>query len=132
MKNKKIILGVLIIAVLILVLILAPVQKDTTGGLNNPTSADNAPDGSLHNLPAPEAVTVVKEQVAGEMGVDSGLVIPMSVYEREWTDSCLGLGGPAELCLLVMVPGYEITVQAQGVERVFRTNVEGTIVREEI
>lgn len=99
--------------------------------VDTPTSADNAPEGSIHNLPVPEAVLAVKQSVASELGINVGTVIVMSAYEQEWADSCLGLGGPAESCLFVITPGYEVTVLAQGSERVFRTNEDGTVIREE-
>ena len=99
--------------------------------LGTPTSADNAPEGSLHNLPVPKAVMAVKESVASELNIGTGMVIVMSAYEHEWSDGCLGLGGPAESCLMAITPGYEVTVRAQGNERVFRTNADGTIIREE-
>lgn len=99
--------------------------------INVPTSADNAPEGSIHNLPVPVAVTAVKMQVATELDISAEIVIPMSVYEREWSDGCLGLGGPAESCIAVITPGYEITILAQGAERVYRTNEDGTIIRRE-
>lgn len=106
------------------------VQEDVVN-VETPTSADNAPEGSIHNLPVPEAVTAVKAYVASELGISVGLVIPESVYERDWSDSCLGLGGPAESCLMAITPGYEITVLAQGNEKVFRTNLDGTVIREQ-
>lgn len=96
-----------------------------------PTSADNAPEGSIHNLPVPEAVMAVKIHVASELGISVGMIIPMNVSEQEWSDGCLGLGGPAESCLAAITPGYKVTALAQGVERVFRTNEDGTVIREE-
>ena len=103
-----------------------PVQTGDT-----PTSADNAPPGSLHNLPVPEAVAAVRTHVAGELGIDEGLVIVMSAFEREWPDSCLGLGGGNEACLQVITPGFEVTVQAKGQQFTYRTNELGTVLREE-
>lgn len=105
--------------------------KEDVENIEIPTSADNAPEGGIHNLPVPEAVTAVKSYVATELNIDAGSVIPMSVYEREWSDGCLGLGGPAESCIAVITPGYEITILAQGVEQVFRTNGDGTVIRKE-
>ncbi len=95
------------------------------------TSADNAPPGSIHNLPVPDAVNAVKNKVATELGIRVGAVIVMSAYEQEWSDGCLGLGGAAESCLATITPGYEVTVLAQGSERVFRTNADGSNIREE-
>lgn len=96
-----------------------------------PTSADNAPPGSMHNLPVPEAVAAVKTLVASELNISEGKVIVMSAYEQDWSDGCLGLGGPAESCIMMITPGYQVTVLAQGSERTFRTNADGSVIREE-
>ncbi len=98
---------------------------------NVPTSADNAPPGSIHNLPVPKAVTAVKAYVAEKSGVDQGLVVVLTAYEKEWSDGCLGLGGPAESCIAVITPGYEVTVQVKGTEQKFRTNTDGSVIRME-
>lgn len=106
-------------------------MEERMGVDNVPTSADNAPPGSMHNLPVPEAVAAVRASVANELGASEGTVIILSAYEQEWSDSCLGLGGPAESCLFVITPGYQVTVLAQGSERVYRTNADGTLIRAE-
>lgn len=96
-----------------------------------PTSADNAPPGSIHNLPVPQAVSAVKKRVAQSEGVSEGLVIVLTAYEKEWSDGCLGLGGPAESCLAAITPGYEVTVQVKGAEQKYRTNTDGSDIRRE-
>lgn len=98
---------------------------------NIPTSADNAPPGSIHNLPVPEAITAVKKHVAEKIGVDEKLVIIITAYEKDWSDSCFGLGGPAESCLAAITPGYEVTIQIEGVEQKYRTNADGSEIRKE-
>jgi hypothetical protein len=47
----------------------------------------------------------------------------------DWPDGCLGLGGPAELCLAAITPGYAVTLEANGEQYAYRTNLEGTAVR---
>ncbi len=98
-------------------------------GSEVPTSADNAPPGSIHNLPVPEAVSAVKKYVAEKSGVSEGLVIVMTAFEKEWSDGCLGLGGPAESCIAAITPGYEVTVQVSGAEQKYRTNADGSQIR---
>jgi len=98
---------------------------------NTPTSADNAPDGSMHNLPVPEAVKKVKDLVASETGEPIGEVIVMSAYEKEWPNGCLGLEGEDEMCIQVIVPGYVITVQAAGEQTVYRTDSTGNVIKKE-
>ncbi|MCR4330793.1 MAG: hypothetical protein NUV49_02845 [Patescibacteria group bacterium] len=102
---------------------------ETTG--STVTSGDNAPPGSIHNLPVPKAVTTVKKHVAEKVGVSEGLVIVLTVYEKNWSDSCLGLGGPSESCLAVITPGYEITVKVRDMEQKYRTNSDGSEIRRE-
>jgi hypothetical protein len=96
-----------------------------------PTSADNAPPGSIHNLPVPAAVSAVKKYAAKEFSVAEGLVIVMTAYEKEWSDSCLGLGGAAESCASVMTPGWEISVTTYGNEATYRSNADGSSIRRE-
>lgn len=96
-----------------------------------PTSADNAPPGSIHNLPVPEAVKKVRAAAATEFGVSEGLVVVQSAQEREWPDSCLGLAASTEFCLQVITPGYEVKVSYNGKELTYRTNADGSALRKE-
>lgn len=98
-------------------------------GNPTPTSADNAPPGSLHNLPVPAAVAAARAFAASGLGVAEGEVVILSAYEKEWSDSCLGLGGAAEICAAVMTPGYEVTLQAKGKQYIYRTNADGSVIR---
>lgn len=95
-----------------------------------PTSADNAPPGSIHNLPVPKAVSAVRTYTAKKLGVSEGMVIILSAYEKNWSDSCLGLAGSDEICAQMVVLGYEITTQVAGVKLTFHTNSDGTIIRQ--
>lgn len=107
------------------------VSKKDTNTEEIPTSADNAPSGSMHNLPVPDAVAAVRSLVARELGISEGVVIVMTAYEKNWSDGCLGLAGEDEMCTQAIVPGYEVTVQVQGTERVYRTNADGSVIRRE-
>ncbi|MBX4189194.1 hypothetical protein KW785_01195 [Candidatus Parcubacteria bacterium] len=125
--NNKYYIAIAAIIVLLIALYALTSKREANP---TPTSADNAPPGSIHNLPVPEAVSKVRALVAERIKVDQGLIIVMSAFEKEWSDSCLGLGGPAESCAAVVTPGYEVTVQAQGREYVYRTNQDGSEIRE--
>ena len=53
-------------------------------------------------------------------------------YESaEWSDSCLGLGGPAESCLAVITPGWRIVLRVAGIEHNYRSDELGTQIRAE-
>lgn len=97
---------------------------------NTPTSADNAPPGSIHNLPVPTAVAAVRRHVATKLGVDEGVVIIMTAYKKEWSDACLGLGSTDEICAQVITPGYEVETQSVGTVMTFHTNIDGSEIRQ--
>ena len=71
----------------------------------------------------------MRAHVANELGISEGVVIIMTAFEREWYDICLDLPTP-ELCAPGPTFGYEITVQAQGKELTYRTNEDGSILRQ--
>ncbi len=106
-------------------------HDDDDESLDTSTSADNAPEGSMHNLPVPDAIAAVRTTVANELGISEGVVIVLSAYEQEWPNGCLGLAGDGEMCTEALVSGYQVTVLAQGNERVFRTSSDGSVLREE-
>lgn len=101
--------------------------EDVTGDV--PTSADNAPPGGIHNLPVPDAVATVRTHLAEYLGVNEGIVIIMSVYEKEWGNSCLGLANVGDICAQVITPGYEVTAQVQGNRYIYHTNSDGSALR---
>lgn len=94
-------------------------------------SAEGAPEGSIHNLPVPPAVQAAEDALADRLDVDVSTIVVLEAHEREWSDSCLGLGGPAESCLQAITPGYEVLLVQSGVEYRYRTNADGTSVRAE-
>ncbi len=94
-------------------------------------SAEGAPEGSIHNLPVPTAVQAAKDALAERLDVDIATIVVLEAQEVEWSDSCLGLGGPAESCLAAITPGYDVLLVQQGIEYRYRTNEDGTSVRAE-
>lgn len=104
---------------------------ETTTGVNPPNSAEGAPEGSIHNLPVPEGVRAAKTALATQLNIDSSKILILKVEETNWTDSCLGLGGPAESCLAAITPGYSVLMQANGAEYRYRTDMTGAAVRAE-
>jgi hypothetical protein len=95
-----------------------------------PTSADNAPPGSIHNLPVPPAVAAVRKYVATRLGVKEGAVIVTTAHEKEWPDACLGLGGSDEMCAQLITRGYEVMTQTASTKMTFRTNMDGSEIRQ--
>lgn len=99
-------------------------------GQNPPNSAEGAPEGSLHNLPLPKAVAAVKSSAAKDAGIPEDQVLILTALEKEWSDSCLGLGGIAESCAQVITPGWEVVIQIKGQEVTYRSDAEGLSIRQ--
>lgn len=74
-----------------------------------------------------EVITFVME----ETEVEKKDLILVSTTEQEWPDGCLGLGEEDEMCTMALVPGYEIVLEVKEEKRIFRTDMEGTTIREE-
>jgi hypothetical protein len=82
----------------------------------------------------PEAAQVaerVRERAAQDRQADAATVEIVSVERTEWSDSCLGLGGPAESCAFVITPGYRVVVEVEGTEYAYRTDLTGDAIRAE-
>ncbi|MEZ4538585.1 MAG: hypothetical protein R3C43_01220 [Chloroflexota bacterium] len=86
------------------------------------------------NMPADDgqsgtAVGAAQEFLAGELGVALGDVQVVSVEAAEFTDSCLGLGGPEEICAQVMTPGWVVMMDVNGQSYEAHTDETGQSVR---
>ncbi len=79
----------------------------------------------------PDAAVRAREGLAAELGLDLDAVEVVRFTPEEWSDSCLGLGGPAESCLQVITPGYLVVLHVAGQEANYaaRTDETGEIVR---
>lgn len=122
-----------ILGIVGLVIIIGVLFFTSRGGLvtNPPNSAEGAPEGSIHNLPLPEAVAAVKSYAAAGAGVKESEVLILTAFEKEWSDSCLGLGGIAESCAQVITPGWEVVVQIKGQGLTYRTDTNGSVIRQD-
>lgn len=75
------------------------------------------------------AEEAVRAYAAAKSGVNKDSVTVVSSSQKDWSDSCLGLGGAAESCLAAITPGYEITVKVNGARQTYRTNADGSEIR---
>lgn len=84
--------------------------------------------------PASDAGTDLSEEIAGqaeewlagELNLSAEDLEFIEAEQTEWTDSCFGLGGPAESCLQAMTPGWRIVFEADGQQYEVRTDQAGT------
>jgi len=79
-------------------------------------------------LPAPVADAVL-QAAAQEAGVHAADLMIRAFERHTWSDSCLGWGGPAEICAAVLTEGWQVAVTDGQRTWVFRTNDDGSQVR---
>jgi hypothetical protein len=77
----------------------------------------------------PVAAVKAREFLAAKLGVGIEKVGFVTQEQVEWSDSCLGLGGPAESCLAVIVPGWQVELEVEGETYIARTDELGDVVR---
>lgn len=104
-------------------------QPATTNQQPVVTSGENAPEGSIHNLPAEPAAVVARKDLATKLGVTEKSIVITLVEEKTWSDGCLGLGGPAESCLQALIDGFRVELLAGGKTYVYRTDKTGASIR---
>jgi hemin uptake protein HemP len=86
--------------------------------------------GTLIRSPQlPAAVLQARSLLADQLGVPAEEITILSVEEVEWTDSCFGLGGAAEMCAAEMTPGWRVIFDANGQRYEVRSNKTGTLIR---
>ena len=72
-------------------------------------AAPAAPEGEIVSDPLPPvAVVRAREALAADLNIGVEAITIENYEIAEWSDSCLGLGGPAESCLQVIVPGWRV------------------------
>jgi hypothetical protein len=75
----------------------------------------------------------VKEAVLQAASVQTGLkpeqLALTQAQSKIWSDGCLGLSPPEQMCAAVLVQGWEVRVAHQRQEWVYRTNASGREVR---
>lgn len=101
-------------------------NRATTTSTN---SGENTPEESTHNLPVPAAVAAARKHLAQTLKITEGKIVIMTAFEKEWPDGCLGLPKTDEMCTKAIVPGYEVTMKAQGKTYIYRTNSTGSVLR---
>ena len=67
----------------------------------------------------------MRQLLARQLGLPTADVRIVSAEPMEWPDACLGTGGPAENCALVVTPGYKLTFEADGGTYVYHTDPSG-------
>jgi hypothetical protein len=80
----------------------------------------------LPDLMLPESIgTAVLQTAAVESGLPLAQLTVEKAKAKTWSDGCLGLAPPDQMCAAVLVRGWEVTVVHQRQEWVYRTSATG-------
>jgi hypothetical protein len=85
---------------------------------------------ALPGVDQPAAVLAALGVLSETLGIPVEQIKVVSAEEVQWANSCLDLGGPAEICAAVITPGFRVTLSAGGQEYVFHTDTTGEVVRQ--
>jgi hypothetical protein len=98
-----------------------PISEPTQSPTEMPTAETPATEG-----PAEAVTAAAIARLAQELGLaDETAIEVVSAEMTEFSDSCLGLGGPAESCLQAITPGWVIVLSVEGQEYEVRTDETG-------
>ncbi len=121
MVNKR---SALFVLLLFLIFLSACAPK-----IPSPSPAPQQPSGGLVTKDKAPFALAAKAALSQKLAIPQEQVSYVSAEAVEWTDSCLGLGGPAESCLQAVTPGYKVILSAEGKQYEVRTNETGNVVR---
>lgn len=98
-----------------------------------PVSPNGSSTGDMNGTDdesLPEAVLVARKSIAEAREIGERNIIVTSAQEKSWPDSCLGLPGAEEMCAQVITSGYEVVFEIGGQNYTYRTNSDGSQIRE--
>jgi hypothetical protein len=106
----------------------SPLAPQGDSPLAAPTAAPVAatPEVAVDAGALPPAALEAQQQLASQLAVNLQEVTVTSVEAVDWSDSCLGAGGPAEICAAVITPGYRVMLRAQDKDYLIHTNADGS------
>src|SRR5512142_3414515 len=87
------------------------------------------PSGGLVTKDKAPFAIAAKAALSQKLSISEEKVSFVSADSVEWSDSCLGLGGPAESCLQAITPGYKVVLSAEGKQYEIHTDETGSVVR---
>ncbi len=132
MSNKKL----FVLVMVLLTALMAACQPtgaepgvDETSGTSIPESTEIPAVETPAGNSADTITSAATAYLAGELGVTAEEIEVVSAEPTEFSDSCLGLGGPAESCLQAITPGWLVMLSVAGQEYELHTDETGQQVR---
>ena len=104
-------------------------EEESPGAVTS--GGEPQPGSQVHDLPVSPAVAAARAHLAERLSIETKNILVLSVLEKDWPNSCLGLEEAGEFCAQVIVPGFEVKMKAQGQVYIYRTNVDGSVIKAE-
>jgi len=107
-------------------------RTDSTGNTvrlesqETPSKDQETPSSS--NLPNSVSKAVL-QAAAGQLGVPSSQLQIKQAQQQTWSDGCLNLPSPVELCASALTPGWRVIVEGKQQRLVYHSNATGSQVR---
>ncbi len=117
----------ILFALVLFVMILSACAPQTPA--SNPSPQQPAGGGGLVTKDKAPFAVAAKAALSQKLGIAEEQVSFVSADAVDWSDSCLGLGGPAESCLQAITPGYKVILAAEGKQYEIHTDESGSVVR---
>jgi hypothetical protein len=125
-----------LVAVMVLTLLIMGCQTSPSAiaeSNDSPDSTVSSPSADL-TLPddsamPPSVLNSVLQDIEKRTGIDANQLTWVGATAETWSDGCLGLGGPAESCLMALVEGWQVHVSYDQEEWFYRTDATGQAVR---
>ncbi len=105
-----------------------PVPQESTP-IATPPAATEAPSAEQPATEQPAAVEAARAWLATHLGLAVEDISVVGQKEAEWPDGCLGLPQLGEACTEALVPGWAISLEANGQSYEVRTDATGATVR---
>lgn len=121
MLNRRNILFIL----MLFMMVLSACAPQTQTPSQNPQQ----PSGGLMTKDKAPFAIAAKAALSQKLAISEEKVSFVSADSVEWSDSCLGLGGPAESCMQAITPGYKVVLSAEGKQYEIHTDESGSVVR---
>lgn len=85
----------------------------------------------VEDVLSPDVIRSIQNQISELLGVPVESIQIEKVEKRDWPDACLGLPETGEECAQQITAGWLLVFNVNGQQHIFRTNEDGTILRQE-
>jgi hypothetical protein len=103
----------------------------TACNLSSAVPATEAVPSIVADALPPEVAIEIQNQLSKTLGVATDQIQIETVEQSDWSNSCLGLAEPDEVCAEVITPGWLVVFNIGGTEYRYRVNETGTNIRQE-